>query len=303
MSYVYVLELEHNKYYVGKTDSPITRLTDHFIEENKTAFTSLHKPINIIEIVEGCGKYDEEKYTLLYMEKYGIENVRGGAFCTPTLSRETVEVIRKMIYSANNKCFKCGGDHFAKDCTFPSTKIECKYCNEKFEGEALLEHEKLCRITSFLTSLKIKQTSIPSSSLLTSSLSSSSSSSLPSSFPSIQHRYDPKDFCERCGRVGHLTDRCYARTHFNGSPLQQSPSYSSMSERLKKECERCGRWSHTAKECFAMTHLKGYLLPYSTTERGKEIIKEIEEAQSVGPVRGAMRSPPNADLDVPFPNT
>lgn len=79
MVYIYVLELVDNKYYVGKTDNPQFRLESHF-NSNGAAWTKKYKPINIIELIPNCDDYDEDKYTLKYMEKYGINNVRGGSF-------------------------------------------------------------------------------------------------------------------------------------------------------------------------------------------------------------------------------
>ena len=73
MVFIYVLELENNKYYIGKTDNPQFRLESHF-NSNGAAWTKKYKPINIIELIPNCDDYDEDKYTLKYMEKYGIDN-------------------------------------------------------------------------------------------------------------------------------------------------------------------------------------------------------------------------------------
>ena len=41
--------------------------------------------------------YDEDKYTLKYMNKYGINNVRGGSFCELYLSEENQKNIKKIL--------------------------------------------------------------------------------------------------------------------------------------------------------------------------------------------------------------
>jgi hypothetical protein len=39
-----------------------------------------YKPIELIELLPNCDDYDEDKHTIKYMDKYGIDTVRGGSF-------------------------------------------------------------------------------------------------------------------------------------------------------------------------------------------------------------------------------
>lgn len=102
MLYIYILELESNKYYIGKTSNPQFRLDEHF-DGSASAWTHKYKPIKLIEIFGGCDNFDEDKYTLKYMEKYGINNVRGGSFCQIVLNQENLNTINKMIKNSINK--------------------------------------------------------------------------------------------------------------------------------------------------------------------------------------------------------
>lgn len=86
-SYVYVLELEDNRYYVGRTSNFIQRMNEHFTE-NGALYTKKYKPIKIKEVVEEKTCYDERDKTLEYMETYGWENVRGYAWCHETLKQK-----------------------------------------------------------------------------------------------------------------------------------------------------------------------------------------------------------------------
>jgi hypothetical protein len=114
--FIYILKLENNKYYVGKTLTPFKRITQHF-KEIGSEWTKLHKPLEIEEIIPNCDDYDEDKYTRIYMDKYGINNVRGGSFVQVKLSEEDIKILNKMKNGTNDNCFKCGNsDHFVKDC-------------------------------------------------------------------------------------------------------------------------------------------------------------------------------------------
>ena len=90
MIFIYVLKLEQNKYYIGKSNNPNFRLAQHF-ESNGSEWTKKYKPIEIIDIISDCDDFDEDKYTIKYMHKYGIDNVRGGTFCQLEFSRLAID--------------------------------------------------------------------------------------------------------------------------------------------------------------------------------------------------------------------
>jgi len=62
---IYVLLLEDNKYYIGKTNNPSFRLVQHF-NSNGSAWTKLHKPIKILQIIPNCDDFDEDKFLWRY---------------------------------------------------------------------------------------------------------------------------------------------------------------------------------------------------------------------------------------------
>lgn len=113
---IYILELENNKYYVGRTSNLQKRLSQHFSGSGGSRWTKLHKPIKLLKSRDNCNSFDEDKYTLMFIDKYGVDNVRGGSFSQITLPKETKKFIKKLIDNANDKCFICGGNHFANRC-------------------------------------------------------------------------------------------------------------------------------------------------------------------------------------------
>jgi len=142
MVFIYVLELQNNKYYIGKTSNPYFRFDTHFTN-NGSEWTKLHKPIKILELISNCDNYDEDKYTYKYMDKYGIDNVRGGSYTSSILDKETKNQLVKISNSINNRCFICSNvGHFAKDCIKNSNQSHASSssssCNDYLPLKSLL---------------------------------------------------------------------------------------------------------------------------------------------------------------------
>lgn len=115
MTSVYVLALEGNKFYVGRTNDVAVRLEQHRMGRG-SAWTTKYRFKDVVEIIPNCDNFDEDKITRKYMSRYGIDNVRGGAYCQIELPAPTIKVLQQEIYGANNRCFKCGGNHFVQEC-------------------------------------------------------------------------------------------------------------------------------------------------------------------------------------------
>lgn len=125
--YIYILQLENNKYYIGKTTNPDVRIDNHF-SNNGAAWTKKYKPIKVHKIIPG-DDFDEDKYTLKYMSDYGIDNVRGGSYCEINLNTDKINQINHMIKSCKDLCFHCGsGNHFANKCPDKNIKKGCTRC-------------------------------------------------------------------------------------------------------------------------------------------------------------------------------
>lgn len=115
-NYIYILNLEDNKKYVGKTQNPNMRIDNHF-KKNGSEWTKKYKPLSISAIFECSDIFSEDIVTIRCMKEYGINNIRGGSFSSINLEESDKKTIRKMIDTADNKCYECGKDgHFISDC-------------------------------------------------------------------------------------------------------------------------------------------------------------------------------------------
>ena len=70
-----------------------------------------------------------------YMEKYGIDNVRGGAYTQVDLPDDSREVLQREIRGVGDVCFKCNrSGHWANQCYARTVEVwGCNYCESEFD--------------------------------------------------------------------------------------------------------------------------------------------------------------------------
>ena len=114
---IYVLKLIENKYYIGKTSKNIfTRFYEHR-KGDGSVWTKLYRPIRMIEYFQTTNKFHEDMYTKKYMDKFGIDNVRGGSYSNIELNDYQLKVLEIEFRTANDLCFKCGNPgHLSFQC-------------------------------------------------------------------------------------------------------------------------------------------------------------------------------------------
>ena len=222
------------------------------------------------------------------MDKYGIDNVRGGSFVQIILDKTIIDNIVRRNRNANDKCFICGNtDHFAKDCkhknddnidktydktnkidnkTYDKTnkidnktnkidkiddKYNCKYCDKEFYSQkGCSGHENLyCKNKNKSNSCSSNEFIQNKSSLKT-----------------------VNNVCNRCQRKGHIENDCYATTDINNNLIEDmyvcdycnkefddEKKCVSHEKICKKnnECSRCHRTSHDVNDCYATIDING----------------------------------------------
>lgn len=221
MSTLYVLELEDDKWYVGKTDDVQRRFKQHK-DGGGATWTREYRPIKICNTTPNDSPHAEDNLTKDYMKKYGVNNVRGGSYTSFDLPAGAREILEMEMTSRSDKCYKCGmGGHFASKC------------------------------------------------------------------PVTVRSKSPKAGCSTCGRDSHKADKCYAKTHVDGTPLEEEVWQCEFCDEefeterdarkcgcrnakinrfvekttlrgLQVICFRCGRPNHLSTDCYASTHKKGY---------------------------------------------
>ena len=218
---IYVLKLRTNKYYVGKTTNPTYRLDDHF-SEGGSAWTKKYKPISIHELQPDRPDTDEQIITQQYMDKYGIDNVRGGPWCKINLSDEEKQCISQINKGNADVCYNCGSnDHFANQCKNKrrSNKISkgCKRCGRKNHKE------ENCYATTDIYGTDLESESSDSEVWACSKCGKEFDTYKGASYHERFHckisTWSYSSYCKKCGRKGHTKSNCYADTHVRGYQL------------------------------------------------------------------------------------
>jgi len=214
MVFIYILQLEQGKYYIGKTTNPSFRIDKHFSSDG-SFWTKKYKPVSVLGLIPNCDAFDEDKQTIKYMEKYGINNVRGGSFCEIKLSDNNIITLNQMIKGVTDRCYICGkDDHFANECKKHSVKktkipVENSNANEKCDCPTSFfsSHRRgKCLLTNIISYFEDEDDEENIEKLL---------------IKDNNQNYNVKvndndNDCFRCGRKGHYISSCYATKHIKG---------------------------------------------------------------------------------------
>lgn len=153
----------------------------------------------MVELIPDCDDFDEDKHTIKYMKKHGVDNVRGGSFCQLVLSDEIVNTVNQMIKGGSNACYTCGEcGHYTKTCKKRVVKKE----------SATLSNEKCkCPTSWFSPHRKI----------------TCALNVIKTCFQETIEEKDkdmkPVDRASACSKSKYQVEKCYASTHMDGTRL------------------------------------------------------------------------------------
>ena len=129
---VYILELKHNKVYVGKSHNTTRRMLQHKTGVG-SAWTKAHSPTGIslprLGNVQGSGDASERDETLRYMHLRGVDNVRGWRYTRVVLTEEERRDAEQNIRELFDLCRRCGkAGHFLSKCKCSTDRFGRPIC-------------------------------------------------------------------------------------------------------------------------------------------------------------------------------
>mmetsp|Transcript_8170 Transcript_8170/g.20575 ORF Transcript_8170/g.20575 Transcript_8170/m.20575 type:complete len:217 (-) Transcript_8170:180-830(-) len=117
---IYVLQLEHGSYYVGKSEDIRARVQSHYDGTAGCAWTSQFPPVSPIPpTTPWLPDFEswERAETLSLMKDYGHNRVRGWKYTMPELDSDSIESLYNDIVERFDLCRKCGrSSHMVSKC-------------------------------------------------------------------------------------------------------------------------------------------------------------------------------------------
>jgi hypothetical protein len=247
---IYILKLIEDKYYVGKSDNVPKRFMEH-VTGNGSAWTKKYNPIAIDKVYKNASKYDEDKYIKIYMENYGIENVRGGAYSSIELNDDQITALKIEFTSALDLCTRCmRPGHFINSC----------YAKTDINGDIIVnnKYKHYDEDEDYEDDRNDEDDDDDDDEDVDDEI--------------YKCKYCFKEFDTIKGAKFHENMHCQIKKNMNnkdnikGNKANKDnikvSAVSGKSKSIQKGnlCYRCGREGHFSTDCYATKHVKGYVL-------------------------------------------
>jgi predicted GIY-YIG superfamily endonuclease len=279
---IYVLKLESNKYYVGKTTLPVEERFYQHKSGKGAEWTKKFRPLKIVFKQREKTSFSEDTMVKEYMKKYGIDNVRGGSYSQLVLDPGQEEALRREIRHSDGCCLACGlPGHLVKYCPKKKAKME----NETIPSKQ--DRKSATRKDGASPPKKAKVSRKPSSTWKTSRHMADDEDGREvvnqkkrnQSFEYGQRTQGKKsvpraDESQKKMKIDpSIAYTCFSKNHLDGHPLPHHDQSGALCrsgsvngaggnpQRQNNACFRCGRQGHMAYTCYARIHLDGHPLP------------------------------------------
>ena len=123
--YIYITQLDHGKYYVGRSVNPEQALFNHKYDKIDCEWTKLYKPVGeggFLMAPYVGDEHDIETITHQLMTQYGYDNVRNCTkYQTTELTKEEIEELKVALgvskdFDATVACTRCGRMYHKYQC-------------------------------------------------------------------------------------------------------------------------------------------------------------------------------------------
>jgi hypothetical protein len=106
----FIMELEHGKYYVGASQDPLKTLEEHREGVAGVAWTQIHRPVRLREVVAVARPSELDDYVRRWMMERGVEHVRGGSWSEVRLrdkDRQALCEVESGVEKRKRGCVVC----------------------------------------------------------------------------------------------------------------------------------------------------------------------------------------------------
>ena len=109
-SFIHILKLEENKFFIVKSKQNVIKTINHL--KKISDWIQKYPYRSIMKEDLDPNEINVDIWTLKYIEKFGIDNVRGGSYYQLNLSDKQKGLINNSLFRNIKKCIQCNKENF-----------------------------------------------------------------------------------------------------------------------------------------------------------------------------------------------